>query len=310
MTLDLRKIVTAALLVVTSSLGADAGWGRLTDEERVVCAVPAPSTGAKVVLLSTAGARGRSSATIGSQDNVTWTAGVEIEAGSEPLYVVLVANAPIIWRFSGAVERLEHIVLSSTRTGSNQTNKNQEPLVGASGVPAKRLTFVKSPKCFRPFARLKSIDGAVTVARVRNAIRKKLDVIESFHRVGSVSLPSMTPGEGPQRPAVPSFYGRYSLGQDNVIQIDPHSVIASRPVEPYDLLPGEAGLAQLVALGALSRVEKNEYIIHRKIRFPPGLSGVSRLGFLLLRGVPEPVGDPGSACVVSEETGAPLSSGC
>jgi hypothetical protein len=64
-------------------------------------------------------------------------------------------------------------------------------------------------------------------------------------------------------------------------------------------------LQQLVQQGALT-YRNREFQIHRKIRFPAELTGAHAARFLLLKGVPVPDGDPGHSCVVSEETGRPL----
>lgn len=72
---------------------------------------------------------------------------------------------------------------------------------------------------------------------------------------------------------------------------------------PYEVLPQEEGLAQLLEAGALTVNRRGEYLIHRKIRFPADMRGAHSEKFLLLRGVPVPDGGPGHSKVVSEETG-------
>ena len=58
--------------------------------------------------------RGRfASATLGSQDIPTEAGNVIIENGDGPLYIVIVATRPVIWRITGAVGRIERLILSS-----------------------------------------------------------------------------------------------------------------------------------------------------------------------------------------------------
>ena len=90
-----------------------------------------------------------------------------------------------------------------------------------------------------------------------------------------------------------------------VIPIDAAAVVSSVAAVRYEVLPGAAGLMQLQNAGAISRNQRGEFLIHRKIRFPAGLSGHS-VTFLLLRGVPLPDGRPDGATVVAEETGEPM----
>jgi hypothetical protein len=59
------------------------------------------------------------------------------------------------------------------------------------------------------------------------------------------------------------------------------------------------------ALG-LHRVVGILFLIHRKIRFPAGLSGAHSVRFLRLRGIAKPDGDPGHSVVISEEIGLPV----
>ena len=317
MVFELRKMVIAVLFVAISAAGAHARWPdvrpRLTDgERRVACAVPAASTEAKFVLVSTYDSEALSSVAIGSQDVVTETAGVEIESGSEQLYVVLLSYQPIIWRFSGAVERLEHVVIASAKTGPNEQHPHRVPLAGAVGVPAERLTFVKSPDCFKYFKKMPSIASAVTTARLKESVGREPNVTKSVYDLLNVALPSGTVEKSPKLRTLSRLINPYAsrFWPAGVIEIDPKAVIASRPAEPYEVLPAQAGLVQLVEQGALERVGSREYLITRKIRYPAGMGGAHSVRFLLLRGVPEPEGDPGHSCVVSEETGEPIAGFC
>jgi hypothetical protein len=89
-----------------------------------------------------------------------------------------------------------------------------------------------------------------------------------------------------------------------VTQIDAQAVVASRPVEPYAVLPQQAGLIQLMQSGALSRDDEGDFIVERKIRLPAELNSGHR--FHLRRGIPPPDGDSGRTCILVEDTGAAL----
>jgi Ca2+-binding EF-hand superfamily protein len=77
------------------------------------CIMPVVPMGAKVIMVSTYRGTGVSTIAIGSQDVTTSVARVTIEDGAEPLYVVLVSAAPVIWQFDGAVARVTRAVLVS-----------------------------------------------------------------------------------------------------------------------------------------------------------------------------------------------------
>jgi hypothetical protein len=89
-----------------------------------------------------------------------------------------------------------------------------------------------------------------------------------------------------------------------VVKVDEQAVVASHPVEPYESLPMQAGLIQLLESGALTQDDDGNFIIQRKIRLPADLSFVR---MRLPAGVPEPDGTPSNPClVVSDETGLGL----
>ena len=94
---------------------------------------------------------------------------------------------------------------------------------------------------------------------------------------------------------------RFSPG--GVIQIDSKTVVADVAVAPYEVLPQQAGLVQLLKTGALTQNGAGEYIVRQKIRFPAGLAGAHAVTFLVIKGTPYPDGDPGHSCVFVEETG-------
>jgi hypothetical protein len=297
--------------------------------------MPKASAAAKVVLLSAYEADAVSTATIGSQDVATRTGRIEVEAGSEPLYVVVVSFRPVIWRFSGAVERLERVVHAGTNTGPNRSEREQVPLVGAIGVPAARVTMLPRAGCLQYFTEAPSTGAAVAAAHVRQDAGKEIAATAARYQVSGFDIPSgavLTSERGRgQRPTLVIRKPSGSLGAEGgtnivveagglnglrgdvarfypggVVEVDPVDVVSSRPAARYEVLPNQAGLLQLVQSGALTRNHGGEYLIHRKIHFPAELYGAHAVKFLLLRGVPEPDGDPGHSCVIVEETGRPL----
>lgn len=96
-----------------------------------------------------------------------------------------------------------------------------------------------------------------------------------------------------------------------VAEISPNDVISSDSVEAYEVLPNQAGLAQLVARGDLTTLEEGYYAIEKLIpSFPIGLAGGHSVRFLLRTGVPMPDGNPIHSAVFSETTGECLSYRC
>jgi Ca2+-binding EF-hand superfamily protein len=289
-----------------------------------VCNMPRPSEGAQIVLLSGYQGGALSTATIGSQDIQTRTAGIHVEPGRTPIYLVVTSSSAMIWRFTGAVDRIEHVFLSaSARAAPAQT-----PLAGAMGLPAAKVTIADKINCPRSFSEIPSQQAALAIAVVRRSLGREPSVVAARETISIVDIPSATfkaaPSEatdsilrewaGPRRrtSANASDPARLrSLRSDlddfypgGIVRVDPAQTVSSLPAARYDVLPTQAGLLQLILRGSLARNSSGEYLIQEQIRFPAELDGGHSVRFLLLRGAPRPEGSPGHSCLVEEETGA------
>lgn len=300
---------------------------------RAVCPMPKASENAKVILLAAYESDAVSTAAIGSQDFETRAGLVTVQPGDTPLYVIIATHRATIWRFVGAIDRIEHVTLTSNST-LRQNMLGEVSLAGATGLPRDRVTFLK-PRCLSYFSETPSVRAAKATAFIRKQVGKPPEVAASRYKVSGFVVPSgeirsVEPSGRPtlliHKPAgtltiegganVIVQAGASDLARDvarsypgGVVEIDPAAVVASHPVERYEVLPANAGLLQLIQNGALTRNKSGEYLIKEKMRFPAGLQGARSTKFLLLRGVPEPDGDPGHSCVVVEETGEPLRAG-
>ncbi|MGY3454277.1 EF-hand domain-containing protein [Bradyrhizobium sp. USDA 4353] len=300
------------------------------EAEKAGCELPAASDNAKVMLFSGYEAEALSNVTLKSQDVEVRTGRIVIEPGNEPLYLVVSTHRATIWQVSGAVERVERIVASSMQTGANGSDPQAAPLAGVTGVPAERVSFLKRSNCLSYFSEAPSSGSLVSAGAVRRMTGKAPDVLAARYSVSSFSAPSgkiettrderdgslvirkregsltiigsggnATIQMGPSRARDEMM--RFFPG--GVMEIDPKSVVGSAPAMPYEVLPSQAGIVQLLASGALSENRSGEYIVRSKIRFPAGLYGAHSVTFLVMKGTPYPDGDPGHSCVVVEETG-------
>ena len=300
------------------------------EAERSACAMPKASDKARVVVFSGYQTEALSSVTLGSQDAVVHAGRVVVEPGPEPLYIVISTYSATIWQISGATERIERIVMSSSRTGPNEGNAQRLSLVGATGIAPERVVFFSRSDCLSYFYESPSSSSLQTVAVVRNATGKEPEVVTSKYSVSSFAVPSgkiETMREQRQQPLVfeksqgtlkivgnssnvivqagPSRARdeMYRFFPGGVIDIDPKTVVASVPPAAYEVLPSQAGLVQLLSTGAVTQTSVGEYIVRQKIRFPPGLAGAHSVTFLIMKGTPYPDGDPAHSCVIMEETG-------
>jgi Ca2+-binding EF-hand superfamily protein len=305
------------------------------------CDMPAASDKAKVVLLSAYETDALSSAALGSQDVVIHAGRAVVEPGDEPIYVVLASYAPTIWQFSGAVERIERLVMGGSLGGSlggaNSRDPKQPPLAGVAGIARERITFLARPNCLNYFSEAPSASSLQAAGTIRTKAGKAPDVVAAKYSVGSFGVPSgkiETLREQRKQPLViMKSQGSLNIIGDasNVIvqsgpsrareemerffpggvtQIDPKSVVADVPVAAYEVLPAQAGLVQLLTAGAVTQNDSGEYIVRQKIRFPAGLSGAHAVTFLIMKGTPYPDGDPAHSCVIVEDTGESKGPNC
>jgi hypothetical protein len=294
------------------------------------CAMPQVSESAKIVLLRIDHAEAFSTVTIGSQDVATKTGAIDVESGGEPLYLIVVGMGPTIWRLTGAVERIERLVLAAMTTGPNRAVPGETPLTGAAGIAPGRVAFLRHPHCLSMYERI-STWSKVAPSIVKYEMGRGPATGAAFREISRVSVPSLTWQSGRSKSVPMVAYDKGNSGTviegdptDQIIlkgqndldeelklftpggvtDVDANAVVASQPVERYEVLPQQAGLLQLLRSDALSRDAKGDFIIRRKIRLPADLSGGHR--FLLPPGVPEPDGESGHVCIMVEETGAPL----
>lgn len=294
------------------------------------CAMPPPSAKAKLLLLSIYQTEALSSVALGSQDAVVHAGRVTVEAGDEPLYVVIPTYSAVIWQFSGAVERIERLVMSSSVTGPSRGNGNPPSLVGATGIPANRIAFLGQSGCFGHFSEIPSSQSVQTTATIRQAVGRQPDLVATAYSLIGFSIPSgktesarnarerarmlgIEKVEGSTRVdgsfssviarAKPSRIRNdlFDTAPGGLLEIDSKSVVSSVPAEPYEVYPQEAGLLQLLDNGTLTQNRSGEYIVQKKTRFPAGLAGGHSVKFVVPRGIPIPEGDPSHSCVVAEE---------
>jgi hypothetical protein len=83
--------------------------------------------------------------------------------------------------------------------------------------------------------------------------------------------------------------------------VDLDALSAPGRVEPYEVLPAQDGLRQLVAEGKLERRYGAYRIVQPIPRFPPGLGGAHAVTFLLTKGIPMPKGSPVHSEIIVEQ---------
>ncbi len=263
---------------------------------------------------------------------MTQTADLVIEPGDTPLYLVLGSFELVIWRVTGAVDRVERVVVQSA-TGSADIRSG-----GVTGLPAAKVSFVASAACFP--AVWDQDEGAAAAAALAPHLGRPADTAFADYTLAVLALPSRTtetasgsdgevdiiiqdgrtfiltedgvveaptPEAGAGTAAIRRELTRFYPG--GLVEVDAAAVVAAHPVEAYVVLPQQAGLMQLLDQGLIRR-QGQRFLIARPIpRFPAGLYGAHSISFVLAPGVAVPPGDIGHSSL-RDATGACLSRLC
>lgn len=248
------------------------------------CDAPRPVAGDEVVMIGAYEGVAYSTLRVGAPDEPTFVVEVKVEAGEKPLFVMAGSYESIIWKFTGETSRVRQVVLA----GHEQQ--------AASGLPRSAVAFTGYRECFRVAHEFDNADfEKMTAAASIKAFAGRDDLLATgSYSLFGVTVPAMMLSLAPK-------LGRF----DNpVVAVDAATVVSPFPVEPYAVMPGRAGLAQLLADGSILQIDDRSFRIVKPIpHFPADLAGAHAVRFLVAKGVPMPAGSPGHSCVILEETG-------
>ncbi|MDH5555835.1 MAG: hypothetical protein OEZ03_00715 [Alphaproteobacteria bacterium] len=292
------------------------------------CAMPEVPGDARILLLAAYEGIALSTVSIGGDDEVVQVIDVHIEEGDRPLYVVVGSHHAVVWRLSGAVGRVAVFVADSQKR-----TRDGRARIGVVGLPKDRVHFTGMRDCvprYEEGGRIKKSQREV----MERVIGRPVDDTVVHYGIGQASLPggaikekhtypeTVTPPKG--TPGEPLWREMLHYNSGGLVRIEAESVVSPLPVGPYEVLPQEAGLAQLLDEGALGPYGKDRselletienspelsrhptsfvlgralLVIQRKIAFPAGLAGAHSVTFVLPPGVPEPDGNPGHSPVI------------
>ncbi|MCS4088570.1 hypothetical protein [Rhizobium sp. BK176] len=265
--------------------------------------------GATVVFVSKYEAGNLIDLAIAGLDTEADSAEVQIEPGAGPLYVVAQTFMPTVWRVTGDVSRVSRFVAVGINRGPDAGDG-----VGVSGLTADKVTFVAGLDCL-PWTSDEAGRYKQSV-ELKEKLGKAPDKVVANYTMSTVSIPSGTFSE-PNRgtpidlfsmfPKISSSAAQSDAARNlsiysplGLLRIDPRSVVAPTKVQPYDVLPQQVGLLQLISDGQI--VEQNGlYRIVKPIRrYPAGLTGALSVKFMICDGVPQPGGSPGHSEVLRE----------
>jgi hypothetical protein len=289
------------------------------------------SKDSQLILFGAYEATSLSNVTVAGQDDVTNGTSVYIEEGTQPLTLFLSSYEHMIWKFSGAVQRISKVVAFG-RNGDN--GQNDKPAVGVIGIDKSKLQFVNSKSCFGSFYEATSSEGLHAKAAVERMAGRAPNKILGKYAITVLALPSGTGLEaGDERqnlevlkPLIEKSAAKFfTVGEKGaLVPLDPKDqsgshdhgllrfspfgimnfnaseVVSEAKVEAYGVYPQHAGLMQLQAEGKITK-QSGKWRINEAIRFPAGLSGALSTSYVLPKGVKLPEGEIGHGCLKYED---------
>ncbi|TQV83824.1 hypothetical protein [Denitrobaculum tricleocarpae] len=226
------------------------------------CSLPRVTSDETLILISTNTHTGRALANIALDDGeeTLVVAQVKIEPGKEKLAVAVTGLRGTVWRFSGAVDRLSHVIVGSPFS-IGKREERVKIASGVTGVPDEKITFAQEPECLPYFTNLDEPRSKRSVRALTALTERAPDHVVSNATVGTISLPSLRidndapfanaiplTSEGPGAPLLRKFKKTFPGG---VVNIDPAAVVTTGHAERRETLPRNAGFAQLLDQGVL-----------------------------------------------------------
>ena len=274
------------------------------------CDLPQPSDGAKMIFASYYEGAAVSTVRLGSADSTDGTSTLELHVspGIGPLYILVAGNRHNVLRVTGWTKRVERLIVVTRAEFPTAVTGLPEAVVGFADLNAcgGRLDHL--------YDTTEGDDLSFLAAVVKRPFPESMSPEERTRQKTQWRMPDVVGGGyDPERLTVsefgigtkiykahhaasglPDWYkaaGAADFDPAGIVQIDPASLITPVEAEPYKLLPGRAGIGQLLRDGKLEQLGSDQFRVLAPIDVPQGLCGAHSVTFVLDPGVPEPVGD-------------------
>ncbi len=248
----IRGILTASVLAFGAMLGAVSSG--IAENAPSTCAAFQARPGETLIWVRPTGAAAHATVAIGDATVNTAVVHVEIGSDAEPSLIVLDALQPTIWHFSGSVDRVRVV---ATQSADWKLPVQRPVAVAVSGLDADRVRFVADPDCLRRSA-TGDYSGLPYLGTAKPLFNADTVFVVKAFAIARLSLPGMridAKSTGlPTLPPPASGAARWlwlDFWQQEVVIVDPRSLLSLRPASSYEWLPGPRGLAQMLVAGLL-----------------------------------------------------------
>lgn len=272
------------------------------------CTVPSPSSDDEVVAVGLYESATLSSAAVGGLDQETNFIPVRIERGDKPVYLILSSYESMVWRLTGATDRVARVVVSTF----HRQPGSDAPASGVIGIAEAKLSFPRQ-NCLGYFNNPGEAPRALE--RLYGSWLDRMRVVTAYSAL-DIGVPSGAITPNPRgTPALPPGFdssawseaARYWPG--GIAMIPPRLIVSPATARSYQVLPSQAGIAQLLGSGAMANSAGGLRIVRAIPHVPPRMGGAHRADITLAAGLPVPEGDLVHACLTVEDSGQVLGIG-
>lgn len=285
------------------------------------CGTSSPAQTDEFVFVSTYDGTAASNLALDGQGAETRVATLEVEPGPGQVFLLLASQRPVVWNLTGDLGRLTRVVVqrAGIRDGSGEA--------GVTGVTADKVTFLAPDTCVEAISEYDDELSPIVVLgpwltwqRTPSLILATNNMRKSFVPSGRVASERSFPVanfdlithnelfepfgdsfvKSPMDAATVSVLRSYWSGSygamEGVFFFKPGEVITSGPEEFYEVIPGAAGVIQLIKNGTLRVLSANRGRPHLLLTkpipyFPTGLQTWNNTRVDLAKGVPRPLGE-------------------
>ncbi|WP_435640950.1 hypothetical protein [Micavibrio aeruginosavorus] len=232
------------------------------------CSLPKPQTDEKIIFIGVYEGNTVSTVSVAGQTAETNVIPVQIDKGSEKLYIVTSAFSPVIWQLTGDTDRVERIILAGRSmpegTDNNDIGGNYIN-AGVTGVSQNKVTFQRARDCglHTGYDSQDNRKKETTLNVLKKLLGRSPDLFFSTYGVTGLHIfgdrinsDISAKLEDQQKQAPDGFeknlwakHLRYMPG--GLIDLKAADVVSDGPVVRYDVLPKWAGMAKLAHDGAI-----------------------------------------------------------
>lgn len=253
----------------------------------------------KLVLVSVTSGGGIPDVSVAGQEAETGTVRLEIEKGTTPVYLVAVASKPVIWQVTGDTARVSYMVVSAPLERpvrreygydyDSEIERARRMQAGVTGLASEKVRFLRGEegKDCAHYLRLVSQSYIASMSSASRGLKKKFNNAPGLEDIvgrkedlaagayepagfridadkGKVTTESAAPEGVPEELDAETWERALKFMPGGLVSFRGQEVVSDADAEFYRILPGWAGVAQLVKQGAL-KAEKPENAATRVI---------------------------------------------